>query len=318
MRKIKTIIKYIFAIKLLPAAVSKYLIINKYCKKERGNIAIVILVKHIGDIITCEPVSTYLKNTKGKKVVWIVEDSLKDILTMFTNVDLVVPVDCVTECVFLKRLLKRYEVHNLHFEPRYCSKYPFTLHNEITTYNYKTYLNYGSILSTFSVVGGLPSLHEKPTLRLDDADRFPEINYPFIALHLQANDRSREWEIKKWSKLVQSFPQYHFVEIGVKPLLNEVNCDSSYCGKMSLVDIAYMVRKSSVFVGIESAVAHYANALDIPSLILIGSYNNFEEYTPYSAWNDSFTMVRTKGLAKNLSVEIVQERLAEKIEQYLS
>lgn len=79
-----------------------------------------------------------------------------------------------------------------------------------------------------------------------------------------------------------------------------------------------MVRKCSVFVGIESAVAHYANALDKPSLILIGSYNNFEEYTPYSAWDNNFTMVRTKGLAKNLSVEIVQERLADKIEQYLS
>lgn len=318
MSKIRTLIKYTQALSLLPAAISKYWTIKKYCREERGNVAIVILVEHIGDIITCEPVSTYLKNIVGKKVVWIVKDSLKEILTMFENVDLVIPVNCITECVFLKQLIKRYDVHNLHFEPRYCAKYPFTLHNEITTFTYETYFNYGSILSTFSVVGGLPSLHEKPTLRLEKEDRFPEINYPFIALHLQANDCKRDWEIEKWSKLVQSFPQYHFVEIGVKPLLNEVNCDSSYCGKLSLVDIAYMVRKCSVFVGIESAVAHYANALDKPSLILIGSYNNFEEYTPYSAWDNNFTMVRTKGPAKNLSVEIVQERLADKIEQYLS
>ena len=312
--RIKWHSRQILAVTLLPHIYKNLKKLRSFSKENRGNIAIVILCEHIGDIITCEPVSSYLKQEKGKKVVWIVRSSYKEVLSLFENVDLVLDVGCISECAIMTRFIKSYEVHNLHMDPRGCSKYGISLHNANKTYVFDNYFKYGSILETFSVVGNLPRLKKKPHLSLLPEDRFPELSIPFVAIQLDSNEGIKSWDTEKWQKLISSFPNIQFVEIGlVSHLSQSPNCNSTYCGHLSLVDIAYLINKCSAFIGIDSSVAHYANALDKPSVIMLGQYANYMSYVPYSVWDDSFYIIHAKGVVKDLSLEQIQEIIKERI-----
>lgn len=273
--------------------------------------AVVVLLQHIGDIITCEPVSSFLKKERGKKVVWVVRKEFNELLTLFQDVDKVITVDCISEYVYMSFFMpSKMEVHNLHFDGLYCNKYFLTLHNNNTIHTAENYYFHGSLLSTFAETGNLPPLKASPHLVLPEIkDPFQNINTPFVAIHLMANDKKRNWELSKWQEFIRAFPKIRFIEIGLHAQLDEPNCDSSYCGKLSLSDIAFLIRKCSAFVGIESSVAHFANALKKPSLILMGRLDLFREYTPYSAWEDSFFMLRAPNQepACNLSPSQVVE-----------
>ena len=61
------------------------------------------------------------------------------------------------------------------------------------------------------------------------------------------------------------------------------------------------------FVGIESSMGHYANALSKPSLIMMGKFHNFTVYNPYSVVEDNFRMIHFNGPVKDLPVEMVCE-----------
>ena len=307
LKRIKRLIRKASSLCLLPTALLKIMRLVRYNRDVCGEVAVVVLLQHIGDVITCEPVSSYLKKEKEKKVVWVVRKEFSNLLTMFRDVDQVITVDSISECVYLLRFMpSSIEAHNLHFDGVYCKQYSLTLHNDNHLYTFEDYYFHGSLLSTFAETGNLPPLKAAPHLELlADYDPFPNIKGPFVAIHMDANDPQRMWELEKWKEFIRSFPAIHFIEIGLQPKLNEPNCDSSFCGKLSLTDIAYLIRKSSAFVGIESSVAHYSNALRRPSLVLMGSLNNFKEYTPYSEWDDNFFMLRTVGPVKNLSLDQV-------------
>ncbi len=305
--RIKWHSRKLLAVTLIPHIYKNLKRLSLFSKENNGNIAIVILCEHIGDIITCEPVSTYLKKEKGKNVVWIVRSSYKEVLSLFHDVDMVLDVGSISECAIMTKFIKNYEVHNLHMDSRGCNKYGISLHNNNKTFIFDNYFRYGSILETFSVVGNLPRLKKKPHLTLSSKDRFPELNFPFVAIQLDSNEEIKSWDTEKWEKLIASFPNIHFVEIGLTSHLSELsNCDSSYCGHLSLVDIAYLINKCKAFIGIDSSVAHYANALDKTSLIMIGKYASYEHYVPYSVWEENFYIIHVDGIVKNLPLEQVQ------------
>lgn len=308
--KLKNLVKNLISIKLFPSAIFNILNIYKYKKSINANISIVILFEHIGDIIACEPVSRYLKNELNSKVVWIVKDSYSELLTLFCAVDKVIKVKTLSEVIYMKMFLHSSNVYNLHFDKaRKCSKYNLILRNSNKTYTFANYYNHGSILETFSTVGNLPPLNSCPYLNLATNDRFPELSTPFIAIQIESNDIQRMWDIEKWEQLISNYPDLSFVLIGLRSYFTyKHNCITRYCGKLSLVDIAYLINKSRLFIGIDSSCAHYANALKVPSIILLGKYNSFERYNPYSGYDHNFKILHYTNL-KDLPVEMVQNEL---------
>jgi heptosyltransferase-3 len=298
---------------IIPHALKNIIVLFRY-KKKHDNVAVVILCEHIGDIITCEPVSSYLKKERDKTVVWVVRRSYMSLLSLFENVDLVIDVDCLSECKMMTYFMRSFEVHNLHFNSRVCTKYHLKLYNNNQIYSMSNYLTNGSILETFSTTGNLPPLKKKPHLLLSTDDRFPDLRSKYVAIHLDANEMTRNWGVHNWERFLLSYPDISFIEIGITPHLSHIsNCDTTYCGKLSLVDIAYLINKCTAFVGIESSVAHYANALGKPSLILMGKYRNFDYYVPYSRWDDNFHMIHFNGQVCELPLNCVVNNFEEKI-----
>ena len=45
---------------------------------------------------------------------------------------------------------------------------------------------------------------------------------------------------------------------------------------------AALVKRASLFIGVDSCFAHIANCFNVPSVILLGSYKSFGKHTPFS------------------------------------
>lgn len=309
-KRLKKRLKQIYSVVLLPKALKKVHLLYAYKKSVGGRVSIIILYEHIGDIIACEPVSRYLKS-HNTKVVWVINEKFKDLLSLFQSVDMILPVSSIAEIIYIKAFLRESDIYNLHFDGRPCFRYDLHLHNKNREYSPQNYFNYGSILETFSQVAGLPRLKECPRLCLQSEDRFSEIKSGFVSIQVDSNESCKMWDFEKWEKLIQMNPNLIFVEIGLKPHFSHLsNCFTSYCGKLSLSDIAYMMRKSRLFIGIDSSGAHYANALNIPSIILLGSYHEFSQYNPYAVTSSSFKILYRLNV-NDISVDEVQREMSE-------
>ena len=313
--QIKGRLRQLSSLTVLPSVFKNCAVLRAFRKRVGGEVSVILLYEHIGDIIACEPVSRYLKGLKTN-VVWVVSKKYQELPRMFRDVDLVLPVSSISEVFYLKVLLKHYYIYNLHFDGRFCHRYFLSLHNSNKKYTLQNYYHFGSILETFSEVAGLPRLKEKPQLVLTNEDRFPEMSDGFVTIQVESNEDCRMWDLSKWEQLIAANPQVTFVEIGLQPHFGHIkNCNGSYCGRLSLTDIAYMMRKSALFIGIDSSGAHYANALDVPSIILLGQYRDFSHYNPYAVHGPGFKVLYRTNL-NDISVDSVQAEMQKVIRHF--
>lgn len=303
--------KRIYSIILIPRVLKIRRFLKKYIRKEQGNVSIIVLTEHIGDIVACEPVSYWLKKTYQHKVVWLVQRKYHDLLTMFKNVDEIVDLSCLSEWVYLDKFTHLPNLYNLHFDGRQCSRFYLKNKSSQKHIGFDNYYNHGCLLETFCMVGKLPQLNIRPRLFLDSNTL--SLNYflpdRYIVVHAQSNDVSRNWDIRKWNQLITSFPDYIFIEMGLTPVLSGKNCVTSLCGKLTFQDIAFIVKNCFLFIGIDSSMAHFANALAKPSLILLGKYATFDKYMPYSGISESndFRVIQYPEYVCDLPVSMVKE-----------
>jgi ADP-heptose:LPS heptosyltransferase len=88
----------------------------------------------------------------------------------------------------------------------------------------------------------------------------------------------------------------------------EHDCRYSYdlCGRLSWLETAEVVRRSKLFIGIDSGPAHIANAVSVRGVILMGRYRQFVSHIPYSGgYGDGSrgTIVRAPGPASEVTVD---------------
>jgi heptosyltransferase-3 len=76
-----------------------------------------------------------------------------------------------------------------------------------------------------------------------------------------------------------------------------------------MLETAEVIKRADLFIGIDSGPAHLANAVGTPGVIILGSFENFSRYTPYSggyATGGNADLVRAPhGPAANVPVEAV-------------
>ncbi len=91
------------------------------------------------------------------------------------------------------------------------------------------------------------------------------------------------------------------------------------CGDRSLLETAELIKRSELFIGIDSGPAHFANATNTSGIILLGHHASFKKYMPYSgnyAKGINSKIIYEDGPACNIKVshvyKIVQEFLTTK------
>ena len=89
------------------------------------------------------------------------------------------------------------------------------------------------------------------------------------------------------------------------------------CGKLSIPETAAVISRARLFVGIDSGPAHLANAVGTFGVVLLGEYNLFSRYLPYTGGygdGSNSRLVYADGPASTLSVAAVHAEIAAALE----
>jgi heptosyltransferase-3 len=251
------------------------------------------LVEHIGDIVTCEPVARHVRKTNpGAFVVWTCKKQYLPLVASNPDIDLVLPVFCLTEWLLMCRAKLFDKTFNLHFTDVSCPACLIPVgevsgNHGVTA---RTYFTNRSLLAAFCESAGVPLVDADPVLHIpetarNDADKL-SLPERYVAVQTVANERQKEWGETRWKKLIEEIiatTGHAVVEIGKDQPRHGVTNPMyrKLCGKPGIMTSAEVIRRSTVFVGTDSGPAHIANALGTFSVIILGSYKWFGKYMPF-------------------------------------
>lgn len=263
---------------------------------KRGKVTLVAvgLLEHFGDIVACEPVARHLKQAHPNAfIVWFVRKPYRELLDHNPHVDRVVTLFCLTEWIWLSGFNWFDSIVDLHMEGRVCQRCAIPLRKRTgnTGITRENYYHIGGLLSAFSQSAGLPELTDAPQVYIPESVRtrvsakgLPQL---FVTLHCKSIEKARDWPVEKWRELAERMTSscgVTVVEVGKNSVLSQSGLNSyiDLCGQLDLLETAEVIRRSTLFVGIDSGPAQFANALNVPGVILLGHYQNFKRYLPYS------------------------------------
>lgn len=295
---------------------------------EGRKLTVISLLDRMGDIVAAEPVSRYMRHMNPEAyILWCVREPYRELIDSNPHIDQALPALCMTEWNHLTRSGLFDEIIDLHIEGRIClvCAQPLSKTSGNTHVNFDNYYHLGNLLSVFCQAAGLPVLDDAPRVyipeavaRTVDAYHLPD---RFIGVHAQSYEAGRDWPPGKWRELVRrvnAAPGLPVVEIGISPTIDlPAPHLIDLCGRLSILETAEVIRRSSAFIGIDSGPAHLANALGTPGVILLGRFHLFDRYMPYSgayAEGRGVSLIYSSGPASEIPVHQVYEALADLLE----
>ena len=277
---------------------------SKLFNPEREHVAI-LLAEHFGDIVACEPLSRELRRMyPNGKLYWIVKKDYRELLDFNPHIDVIIEEYSVLHSMLLTEKNPFDNFYNCHLSGlrrynylRKTLKNPLAISLNILTGNY---FDHGNILEVFAKVGGLPVINEPPKIYIPESveKKIEKLDFPhkIIVIHCHSNYSPKDWQVYFWEKLVLDLLNtfdYNIVEIGLSSNL-KINHFGYYnfCGKLSLLETAEIIKKADFFIGIDSGPAHFANAVNTFGFLLYGKLGDFENYMPYSGKYEAKTNVK--------------------------
>jgi heptosyltransferase III len=254
----------------------------------------ILLAEHFGDIVACEPVIPWLRREHASDyLVWLTKSAYTDLLRQHPSLDAVLEVDSISVCgeVVNAGVLDR--VVDLHLQDKPCTLFDRP-HKKITgnpEIDAKNYYKHGSLLEAMTLGAGLPAIRAQPNLFIPpevaaDVDRL-KLPVKFAVIHARSNETTRDWDGARWNEIAGKLVAeagLSLVEVGLRPVLAPRHGVSNLCGQLSLIQTAEVVKRATYYFGVDSGPAHVANAFEIPSVILLGRYRDFDRYMPYTGF----------------------------------
>jgi heptosyltransferase III len=255
----------------------------------KRKLLVIALTEQLGDIVAAEPINDYLKRKYPEAFICRVVDKKYVSLTKADpSISASVAVTCFSEWILLKYFLPRKNIYDLHINEKGCSRHHLVnIKANPSGVTIDNYYKKGNLLYAFSRSSGVnmpdniaPALH----LPLEN----PGVLYSkYIVAHTSTNNPERMWRKECWNEvarfILSNFSEYAVVEIGYKKSITDNDKRIiDMTGEKELSQIAGLINDSSLFIGVDSAFAHFANALNKDAIILIGATGHFREYMPYS------------------------------------
>jgi heptosyltransferase III len=255
--------------------------------------------------------------------VWFVRQPYVELVKSNPFIDAFLVVYCLTEWIILRKLAGLDELIDLHVSGQACAVCAIPRleksNSEVTA---QDYYQHGNLLAVFCKSGGLVPIDDAPCVYIteDIRHRVDALGLPdrFIAIHGRSEQIERSWPDGEWNQLAKRIEGdlgLAVVEVGLERILDPC-LGPNLCGRLTILETAEVIRRSEVFVGIDSGPAHLANAVATYGIILLGKYFNFSTYMPYSgAYNEieNCRIIRAQGAVSNIPVDEVFEALASRL-----
>jgi ADP-heptose:LPS heptosyltransferase/tetratricopeptide (TPR) repeat protein len=290
------------------------------------------LVEHLGDIVACEPVVRYLrKQQPDAKITWVVHQDYRELVDAHPAVDITLAVRCLTDWIRATEQDLFDLIVDLHVNRRVCTRLGTVLEKAggDPRVDVDQYFHFGGILEAFSRGAGLPPLTESPEIQIPTtvAGRIDALmgSSPFLVIHARSNEVCKDWPSEKWYALVKRVLKSwrgRVVEVGLDPVCHEFVSTHpeqylDLCGKLSILETAEVIRRASVFIGVDSGPAHIANAAGTFGVVLLGEYRIFRTYNPfsggYASGRNAVLLRPPAGPARNIPVEDVWQVLSRRL-----
>ena len=284
----------------------------------RGRPLVVIgLAERMGDIAACQPVAREARRQSPRGIIlWALRPRYADLLASCGELDGLLRVHCVTEWVVWSRLGLAGRAIDLHVHGKHCEvcRVPVRKSPPADAIDLHNYYDHGALLHAFAGSAGLSLGDEQPELviSLTAAARVDRLGLPeaFVCVHTMSEEATRNWPPERRAALINHITEelgLSVIEIGAVSRLGLAGRPgfTELCGRTDLIETAEVLRRASLFIGIDSGPAHLANAVRTPGVILLGSYRAFESYMPYTgcyADPNFCTILRHEGPVAGLPV----------------
>ncbi|HVY14943.1 MAG TPA: glycoside hydrolase family 99-like domain-containing protein [Rhodopila sp.] len=262
-----------------------------------GRRILVGLIEHFGDIVACEPVARYLRfNAPDAHIAWVVMPAYRELIDTNPYIDETITVDCLTDWIRLTSHTTYDQLVDLHVNYRVCPHCYVPLVKRggkpfVTAFNW---FDYGPLLEAFSVGAGLPRLSAQPRIYLGTEHReaVDALGLParFCVVHRKSNDPLKDWTAEGWewlAKIIREELGLTIVEVGAgapEDMLPPIRDSIDLTNRLPLLQTAEVIRRAGLFIGIDSGPAHFANALQVPGVVLLGRLIHFRQYCPYTGF----------------------------------
>ncbi|HEX8460373.1 MAG TPA: glycosyltransferase family 9 protein [Segetibacter sp.] len=279
----------------------------------------------MGDIITCEPISRYLRSKNNSAyIIWVVSNSYKELVEKNPDISYVFGLDFFSEWVMLKAFIEkrliRTKVYDLHLTNKRCPTYNMLLDKQGQNLDLDDiFKNNRNLTQLFSKNSNLPVLNDAPIFYLDAAKTIDLPPAPYIVFHTQTNADFKDWQPALWLRLYKNLAAkgFNVVEVGIKKQIVDASDNYiDFTGRQSLQSIGHLIANCKFFIGLDSGFAHMASALKINGLVLMGQFVPrgqliFTKYNPFSGLyaNPAFIVNTETGGTPTLEFEKVYERV---------
>ncbi len=294
----------------------------------RQKVVIISLVESMGDIIAAEPVSRAAREQYPDAfIVWLVKPAFVEMVERFPDVDKGFAVTCLTEAMVLLSLRPASVLWDLHVSNALCNRCraplpKFGVAEKITL---DTYYDIGNLLTVFCLCAGIPPINQAP--RFDPGPiacaAVDALGLParFVVLHCTSNDLNRNWRDESWDELADYVSEtlgWPIVEVGLAPVTQGAKSGRyrDLCGKGSIPAMGEVIRRASLFIGLDSGPAHFANAVGTPGVLLFGRFGRWDNHMPYSGpYQDGSgaDLLRHPGPLKDLPVATVKDAVRRRL-----
>jgi heptosyltransferase-3 len=225
-------------------------------------------------------------------LVWAVYPQFYEVLIAHPQLDYVVFTEHLYDAsLFVTQLPDNVKLVNLIYNNMTCSKTLKTVNNTQTDVDISNRLFIGNLLQIFCRIGNLPELDDSPNFHI-----MPFINLPdclpknFVVFHCLSADPIRDWSDESWTKLSEILiaAGYNVVELGFRSVAKPNSrylhgyYDFTHINHIQL--IANIIKNAIFFIGIDSGLAHIANAFNINGLIIKGRLGPRFDYVPFSGF----------------------------------
>lgn len=286
----------------------------------KGKLRVIALTEHLGDIVAAEPVARFIQETeKDPYVCWVCDKKYKEVFSSHPAIKKVITVTCLTEWIALKKLLPATEIIDLHINNKVCSRHGF-INTKANPFNitYENYFEKGNLLYCYSRAAGI-ELDSTAAPKLFFNTKFPDpfLQTKYIVLHTSSNNPEKEWTAENWDKLTSHLlkdPRISIVEIGIKKNIRiEDKRIYDYTGNKELGAIYSIIGQCILFIGLDSAFAHFANSMNKDGIVLQGIVGSFCCYNPFSGKYMEDAIIQFNGMLADMPFENVKDTVNTKL-----